>query len=126
MEESATHWIFKAKKKAKVPVTDLIGQGKLKATRLHVLPVNTFFQLIQDIYDCLEPQYPIKEIQQSSAETPSGTPHEINDLPAAGLAALPLVIWTGTYFDDYDYDSFEVADEYAGEYEEGGATVFDS
>jgi len=124
MEENSTHWVFKAKQKAKVPVTDLVRQGKIKPTKLHVLPVNKFFQLVQEVYDFLEAKYPPKEISQPSEETAAGSTQDTDNL--SGLAALPLVVWTGTYFDDYDYDSFEVSDEYAGDYEEGGATVFDS
>ncbi|MDN5203663.1 hypothetical protein QQ008_19900 [Fulvivirgaceae bacterium BMA10] len=104
--EDNGNYIFKLKGKSKI-------SGKN-----HVLPVKTFFGSIEYIYSFLV------ERNGYQTERTEAIEHE-RDEPLID-PILPMVMWSGGYFDSYDYETFDYEDETQYMTDDGNATIFDS
>ncbi|MEL7148433.1 MAG: hypothetical protein AAFO69_18815 [Bacteroidota bacterium] len=90
-------------------------KAKVKRTgRDHILEPDQFFRAIKKIYTVLT--------DETGAATASD--HNVTGIEDDGH--IPAMIFANTYFDDYDYDSFDYEDSsYFGD-EEDGTSIFDS
>ena len=107
VEESETTYIAKYKLKLKT-------EGKNR-----VLPLKHFFDAIQNIYSVFQPINALSKVPAKKVD------EEIEDhsMAATGMA---VYMWSGGYFDSYDYDSFDYSDSGSYDTDDDSATVFDS
>ncbi len=98
------------------------GKHKVDAKE-HLLPLKSFFQTIESMYECIQGPPKRKSEGEEDAEV-----EELETLEVYEDDTLPFVLWTGGYFDDYDYDSVHYSESIGdGAYmDEEGGSVFDS
>ena len=112
-EETDTDFVFKLKTKAKID------------NKSHVLPVKEFLANIQQIYELIRANDPEKwEIKEKKPEG-VGVEAEREEY-YDDYTGVSMMMWSGGYFDRYDYESFESSE--TGIYDDASDedTFFDS
>lgn len=103
-------------------------KGKHKvAVAESVLPLQQFFGAIQEMYSCLEGLHATKKPRNDDDDV-DGDDYDDDYVEVYDDGILPMMMWHGGYFDNYDYDSFDHSDTGGelGYNDEEGTSVFDS